>query len=139
MNQLLLLTVTGSVCLIITLLEAWSLTGIRHLNWQFCKRWFPSDQNLLKSHLDYLMMCTLLFASAALLDLWQVNLSLIVLWSACLGSLLNPFGFLLMAVKPDIAKGGNKLFSAAMATSFLLTTIGYMGIGISLIMKGFSG
>lgn len=135
MNQLLLLTVSGSVCLMISLSEAWVLTGIRHLNWQRCKCWFPSDQNLLKSHIDYLMMCTLLFASAALLTLWQIRLSPIVLFSACLGSFLNPFGFLLMAVKPDIAKGGNKCFSTAMAASFLLTTIGYVGIAVSLISK----
>lgn len=138
MNQLLLLTVTGSVCLIISLLEAWFLTGIRHLNWQFCKRWFPSDQNLLKSHIDYLMMCTLLFVSATILDLWQIKLSPIVLFSTCLGSLLNPFGFLLMAVKPDIAKGSNKLFSSAMATSFLLTTLGFAGIAVNLISKSFT-
>ena len=53
-----ILVVTGSLCLLITLGLAWCLAGVRSS--AFMKRLFPNYQNLLKAHLDYLMMTGLL-------------------------------------------------------------------------------
>ena len=52
------LVAVGSLCLLITLVLAWCLVGVRSS--AFMKRVFPSYQHLLKAHIDYLMMTGLL-------------------------------------------------------------------------------
>ena len=44
-----------------------------------------------------------------------------------IGSLLNPFGFLVLAIKPNLRQHPSTPFGAIMAGSFVLTTIGYLG------------
>ena len=52
------LAVAGSLCLTITLVLAWCLVGVRSS--AFMKKVFPSYQQLLKAHMDYLLMSGLL-------------------------------------------------------------------------------
>lgn len=52
------LAVAGSLCLTITLVLAWCLLGVRSS--AFMKKVFPSYQELLKAHIDYLLMSGLL-------------------------------------------------------------------------------
>ena len=55
-----LLAVVGSVCMMLALVLAWCLAGVRSS--RFVKTCFPSPQYLLlKAHLDFLMMTGLLF------------------------------------------------------------------------------
>jgi hypothetical protein len=54
-----LLAVMGSVCMMLALVLAWCLAGVRSS--RFVKKWFPNPQYLLKARLDFLMMTGLLF------------------------------------------------------------------------------
>ena len=54
-----LLAVVGSVCMMLALVLAWCLAGVRSS--RFVKKCFPNPQYLLKAHLDFLMMTGLLF------------------------------------------------------------------------------
>jgi hypothetical protein len=55
-----LLVLAGSLCMILALVLAWCLVGVRSSS--FMKSIFPSYQYLLKAHIDYLMMSGLLIA-----------------------------------------------------------------------------
>src|SRR5688572_21534967 len=51
--------VMSSVCMMLALVLAWCLAGVRSS--RFVKKCFPNPQYLLKAHLDFLMMTGLLF------------------------------------------------------------------------------
>jgi hypothetical protein len=119
------LAVTGSLCLGITLVLAWCLAGARAA--QGFKRLFPNQQYLLKAHIDYLLMCGLLMIFYLSFAHFGIAPSPVIVASMCAGSLLNPFGFLVLAVKPNTRQQPTSPFGALMTASFTLTTIGYGG------------
>ena len=73
-----------------------------------------------------LMIFYLLFA-----DL-RVSVLPAILVARSVGSLLNPVGFLALAIKPRIKQNPTSPFGAIMAGSFTLTTIGYAGAAWSV-------
>lgn len=120
-----LLVVVGSLCLLITLVLAWCLVGVRSSS--FMKKVFPNYQNLLKAHLDYLMMTGLLMIFFLLFDHFRVLPPRAVVSAMCAGSFMNPVGFIALAIRPDLRQTPTSPFGAIMAGSFTLTTIGYAG------------
>src|SRR3954463_14657023 len=86
------LVAVGSSCLLITLVLAWCLVGVRSS--AFMKRVFPNYQNLLKAHLDYLMMTGLLMIFFLLFDHFRVSAPRAVVFAMCIGSFMNPVGFI---------------------------------------------
>ena len=124
------LAVAGSLCLTITLMLAWCLVGVRSST--FMKKVFPSYQQLLKAHMDYLLMSGLLMIFYLLFAHFRFSVSPVILLSMSLGSLMNPVGFLALAIKPDIRQHPTSPFGSLMAGSFTLTTIGYVGAAWSV-------
>lgn len=122
-----ILVVAGSLSLTITLVLAWCLAGLRYLDSGFLKRLFPSYQYLLKSHIDYLLMTGLLMVFFLLFAHFRVSPSPVILLGMTIGSLLNPFGFLVLATRPNLRQHPSTPFGAIMTGSFVLTTIGYIG------------
>ena len=55
-----------------------------------------------------------------------------VVFAMCAGSLLNPAGFLALAIRPDLRQNPTSPFGVVMAGSFTLTTIGYGGAAWSV-------
>jgi hypothetical protein len=91
-------------------------------------RWYcTGDQYLLKAHIDYLLMTGLLMIFFLLFTHFGVSPSLLVVISMSGGSVLNPLGFLALAIKPDLRQTPSSPFGLVMAVSFTLTTIGYAG------------
>jgi len=125
-----LLVVVGSLCLLITLVLAWCLVGVRSS--AFMKRLFPNYQNLLKAHLDYLMMTGLLMIFFLLFNYFGVSPSPLVVFAMSIGSFMNPVGFIALAVKPHLRQQPTSPFGVVMAGSFTLTTIGYAGAAWSI-------
>ena len=99
-NHSTVLVAAGSLCLTITLMLAWCLAGVRAST--FMKRLFPNYQSLLKAHMDYLLMTGLLMIFYLLFAQFHVSASPVILAAMCLGSLGNPVGFLVLAVKPSL-------------------------------------
>ena len=122
-----ILVIAGSLSLTITLGLAWCLAGMRYLESGFLKRLFPSYAYLLKSHIDYLLMTGLLMVFYLLFAHFGVSASPVILLAMTIGSLLNPFGFLVLAIRPDLRQIPSTPFGAIMTGSFVLTTIGYLG------------
>jgi hypothetical protein len=94
------LAVAGSLCLTITLVLAWCLVGVRSSS--LVRKLFPSVPNLLKAHIDYLLMTVLLMVFYLLFAHFRLSVSPVVLAAMSAGSLMNPVGFLALAIKPTI-------------------------------------
>jgi hypothetical protein len=124
------LPVVGSFCLTIALVLAWCLVGVRSST--FMKKVFPSYQQLLKSHIDFLLMTGLLMIFYLLFAHFRVSVSPGILAAMCVGSICNPVGFLVLAIKPDTRQQPASVFGAIMACSFTLTTVGYIGAAWSI-------
>jgi hypothetical protein len=124
------LVVVGSFCLLVTLVLAWCLVGVRST--AFMKRVFPNYQYLLKAHIDYLMMTGLLMVFFLLFTHFRVSPSPLVVVTMSVGSLLNPLGFLALAIRPDLRQNPTSPFGVVMTGSFTSTTIGYAGAAWSV-------
>jgi hypothetical protein len=124
------LVVVASLCLEITLVLAWCLVGVRSS--AFMKRVFPNYQNLLKAHIDYLMMTGLLMIFYLLFNHFRVSPSRLIVVAMSVGSFMNPVGFIALAMRPNLSQQPNSPFGAVMAGSFTLTTIGYAGAAWSI-------
>lgn len=124
------LVVTGSLCMIVTLGLSWCLVGVRTS--AFMKSRFASYPNLLKAHLDYLMMTGLLMVFFLLFAHFQVSPSPLIVWAMSIGSFMNPVGFILLSLKPNLSQHPASPFGILMSGSFTLTTIGYAGAALSI-------
>lgn len=122
-TNLYLMPLAASLCLLTALVQAWILTAYRYLKLKVIKRIFPNYRDLIRSHVDYLIMSSIIFAMFLIVERLQINLPGMILWLIFIGALYNPFGFILQAIKPDIAEGGffKKL---GVSLGFLPTTIG---------------
>ena len=119
------LVVVGSLCMTLALILAWCLAGVRSSAMMKC--WIPGYQNLLKSHIDFLMMTGLLFVFFLLFGHLRVTPPAFVVVAMCVGSLGNPLGFLALALKPDMSQRPASPFGVIIVGSFTMTTIGYAG------------
>ena len=120
-----LLAVMGSVCMMLALVLAWCLAGVRSS--RFVKKWFPNPQYLLKARLDFLMMTGLLFVFFLLFEHLRLTPPTAVVVAMSLGSVGNPSGFLALAVRPELPQRPATPFGALMVLSFTATTVGYGG------------
>jgi hypothetical protein len=114
----------------ITLVLAWCLVGVRTS--AFMKTVFSNYQNLLKAHIDYLMMTGLLMIFYLLFNHFHVSPSRLVVVAMSVGSFMNPVGFIALAIRPGLRQQPTSPFGAVMAGSFTLTTIGYAGAAWSI-------
>jgi hypothetical protein len=120
-----LLAVVGSLCMMLALALAWCLAGVRSSH--LVKKCFPNPQNLLKAHLDFLMMTGLLFTFFLLFEHLRLTPPTAIVMAMSLGSVGNPVGFLALAVRPDLRQQPATPFGALMVLSFSATTVGYGG------------
>lgn len=121
------LVVTGSLCLILALIEAWLLVIIFTNPDSGLSKIIPGSQDLLKSHIDYLLMSLFLFVFYMLFANFQVKPSLFLIVSMCIGSVGNAGLFLIRAINPDFKSEPSTVFRLVMGISCFLTTIGYVG------------
>ena len=118
-----ILVVVGSLCLLITLVLAWCLAGVRSS--AFMKKVFPNYQYLLKAHIDYLLMTGLLMIFFLLFTHFHVSPPRLVVLAMSVGSFMNPVGFIALAMRPTLRQNPTSPFGVIMTGSFSLTTIGY--------------
>jgi hypothetical protein len=120
-----LLALAGSICLMLALALGWCLAGVRSS--QVVRRCVHNPQYLLKAHLDFLMMTGLLFLFFLLFRQLRLEPPFLVAAAMSVGSIGNPAGFLVLALKPDLSQRPTSPFGAAMLLSFVATTMGYGG------------
>ena len=86
-----LLAVMGSVYMMLALVLAWCLAGVRSS--RFVKKCFPNPQYLLKAHLDFLMMTGLLFVFFLLFEHLRLTPPTAIVVAISLGFCGKPVGF----------------------------------------------
>lgn len=121
------LVLVGCFCLATALVEAWCLTAVRQLPAPAMKRLFPDSQQLLRSHIDYLMMTGLLFVTYLMFRQLDVVPPSTIVVAMCAGSIMNPGAFLALSIRPSLATSTTSPFAAIVFVSFVLTTTGYLG------------
>jgi hypothetical protein len=131
------LVAVGSLCMTLALILAWCLAGVRSS--AAMKRWIPNYQNLLKSHIDFLMMTGLLFVFFLLFTHFRLAPPAFIVIAMSVGSLGNPLGFLALAIKPDLSQRPASAFGGIMIGCFTMTTIGYGGAALIVARAVASG
>jgi hypothetical protein len=85
----------------------------------------PGGKDLLRSHIDYLMMAQFLFIFYGLYRFMSVTPPVWVVVALCFGSFFNPFAFLVRAINPSFLKAPPVLFKLMLTVSCVATTVGY--------------
>ncbi|MDH5737725.1 MAG: hypothetical protein OEZ23_05410 [Gammaproteobacteria bacterium] len=123
------LLIGAGLFIIVSLLLAWLATAARILQIPSIKSRFPAHDNLVKAHIDYILMALLLFVFYLLnqpLPGWVIGCMLA-------GGALNPFLFIVVAMsKPDDFRPGRGFMLISML-SFIATTIGFAAAAIIAI------
>ncbi|NOT83544.1 MAG: hypothetical protein HOP02_01930 [Methylococcaceae bacterium] len=86
----------------------------------------PCMQDLLKSHIDYLMMSQFLFIFYMLFNHFQLKPAGFILFCMCVGSFGNALLFLIRAMNPSLKEAMTVPFRLGMTLSCSMTTIGYL-------------
>ena len=134
-----LLPIAGALCLLLSLLEGWILTVILYLKWEPLKKAFPGVKDLIRSHVDYAVMGGMLFGVFAVLKGMNLDLHPSAIAALAMGALYNPFGFVIKAVKPELAKAEKPIEKIGVILGFLPATYGLLALCVTLVFHGISG
>ena len=128
-----LLVIGASIFVIISLALAWLGTAIRIMRVPALQRLFPASENIIKSHIDFLLMALLIMAFYLLGQQLNVVYPDWVIWSMLIGGFTNPFTFIIVAMSaPDEFMPG-PLFSVGAMASFIITTVGFVAAAIMVL------
>lgn len=128
------LLVASSVFILASLALAWMATAVRILNVKSMKNRFPAHDNLVKAHIDYLLMALLLIAYYLLGDALGLEFPGWVLLAMLIGATLNPFMFIIVAMHEPKQFRPGPSFRALTMLSFTLTTIGFAAAAILILV-----
>lgn len=128
------LVVGASVFMLVSLGLAWLATAVRILNVKSLKKRFPAHDNLVKAHIDYLLMALLLMAYYLLGGALELEFPGWAILSMLFGGALNPFMFIIVAMsEPKQFRPGPSLRALTML-SFTATTIGFAAAAILVVI-----
>lgn len=133
-SELYLLPLAAAICLLSALIQGWILTMDRYLKISSIKKYFPNYRDLVRSHIDFLMMAALIFSLYLVIIALGIVLPAFVLWLILIGALYNPFGFFIQAIFPGIADGGSIVAKIGVVLGFLPLSIGLAWSAIEIIM-----
>ena len=119
------LLATAAFVMIVSLALAWVSTLIIYGQVKSLKKVFPATQNLIRAHIDYLMMSTLLIAFYFSCEHLSIALPSAVIAILCFGVIYNPFGFILKAIDPKTGQSDTLAGKILVCSGFLPATIGF--------------
>lgn len=128
-----LLLITAAICMLISLGLAWLASLILYAKISRLKRIFPATHQLIRAHIDYLLMFILLVSAYYLQGLLSITMPAWVIALLCIGSLYNPFGFIVLAMKPELANPQTFAQKLRVLTGFLPATLGYGYLMIAVL------
>jgi len=128
MRNVFLLAFAG-LCLAIALALAWVLGITLFFPNGAIASHIPRRPDLIRAHIDYLMMSQFLFIFFILFRQFSIKPPLWVVGACCFGAFFNPLAFLLRALTPINPAGDVPVephFPIQAAVSFTLTTAGFL-------------
>lgn len=132
------LLVTAAGVMLFSLLEAWLATLIVYGKVAFLKKIFPVPHNLIRSHVDYLIMTALLCVTYFTCLHLAIELPKWLIITLCFGVIYNPFGFFIKAIKPNAGNAETPVGRVFVCLSFVPTTIGFGYAMVMVLVKLFS-
>jgi hypothetical protein len=129
------LLITAAFSMLISLSLAWLASLILYANIKFLKKRFPANHQLIRAHIDYLLMSLLLVMSFYLNERLALNLPGSIILITCIGALYNPFGFIILAIKPRMANPETLLEKLRVLLGFIPATLGYGYIMVAVMLK----
>lgn len=127
------LLITAAICMLVSLGLAWIASLIVYVKVAFLKRIFVAPHQLIRAHIDYLLMMGLLILSFYLIERLSLSIPDSIVIITCIGALYNPFGFIMLAMKPKMANPETAFEKARVLLGFLPATIGYGYISIMVL------
>jgi hypothetical protein len=118
-------TAFGAICLSMALIEAWLLVALLASPDGALNRLLPNRADLVRSHIDYLMMALFLLIFYGLCRLTGAAPPPWLTAATCLGAYFNPFAFLVYAARPDFKATPPAAFFWAVITSCVATSVGF--------------
>ena len=130
-----LFLVTASLCLIIALIEAWVMTVHSVYKPAVLDRVIKNYRDLVRSHIDFLMMSMLFFALYAVIVALSISVPPVIAWLSLIGGILNPLGFLVLAINPKDPREGSQYSKFGSIFTVVPLSIGmfYMGFKILFV------
>lgn len=123
-----ILLVGAALMIFAVLASAWLMTFARWFPIKGIEGEFLSDyKTLIRAHIDFALMALFCLGFYAI----KVPLSVTACWLVVIGGIANPMVFIIAAFNPKFWEDSFwKIYTAA---SFVITTIGFVWIGISLL------
>ncbi|MDX1452654.1 MAG: hypothetical protein R3183_08865 [Oleiphilaceae bacterium] len=128
------LLVVAAFALVLSLALAWLASLIVYAKIGFLKRCFPATHQLIRAHIDYLLMCMLLVVVFYLAERLALVLPSWVISLLCIGAIYNPLGFIVLAVKPKMANPQTLGEKARVLLGFIPATLGFGYVGIAVMV-----
>ena len=129
-----LLIMTAAICLLMVILTGWLLAIMRYLNSALLKRIFPGFKYLKRAHVDYAMMAGLLLALFLIFKKLNLMLGNFEIVALSIGGLYNPSGFILQALRPDIANNNSGALKFLIMAGFIPATLGFGVVAYKIIL-----
>lgn len=129
---------TAAFVLIVSLLEAWTVSLIYYLRVEFLRKIFPSPHQLIRSHVDYCIMAGLLGLFYVATQALGIVLPTVIVVLICVGAVYNPFPFVLIAMQPDPEAGRKNMTRGTglmVCFGFLPVTIGFGYTAFAILAK----
>lgn len=128
-----LLITTGAILLLVSLGLAWLASFIIYAKIEGLKKLFPATHQLIRAHIDYILMALLLFACFYLIEHFSLVIPNSIILITCFGAIYNPFGFIVLAIEPKLGNPKTLLEKARVLIGFLPATIGFGYIMLSYL------
>jgi hypothetical protein len=128
----------GAFCLSMALMEAWLLVALLATADGALHRRLPNRSDLVRSHIDYLMMALFLFVFYGLCRAMGIAPADWLIAAACLGAFFNPFAFLVHAMRPDFKEAPPPVFFLLLMGSCVATTAGFAATAWSIAASALS-
>ncbi len=129
------LLVTAAGVMIFSLFEAWLATLIIYGKVGFLRKIFRVPHNLIRSHVDYLIMTVLLCVSYFLCLHLSIELPAWLIVTLCVGVIYNPFGFFVKAINPEAGNAETPIGRVFVCLGFVPTTLGFGYVMVAVLAK----
>lgn len=126
-----LLLIWGALLILVSIAIGWLIIVRKYLSLDIIKRLIRDEKQLVKAHIDYIMMALILFAFFFI----GVNLPLPLIVLACAGAMADPALFIFLSLRPDVNRKIGSPFSVISTVIFLITTVGIGGAAFFIILE----